>query len=294
MTDKSVTIWGAGFVGATAYKAFSKIEGWDVVVWDKFADNCKLMKEDPTARFVNEDVAKSSHLHLICVPTPMKQNGECFTGIVEEVVEKIASAGTGAYIVIKSTVPPGTTERLNEKWCRVFFNPEFLTEANAYEDFVELPYQIIGNPSKERCWPLINLYRDAKAQDVVRGGEMVLETSSTTAEMVKLTRNCYLATRLSFFNEIKQVCDKLGVEYDDMKHLAGLDERIGSHYNKVPGPDGKPGWSLSCLPKDLNDMIHVAYSAGVSPTVMEAVWHKNLEVRPERDWEEMEKAVKKD
>jgi UDPglucose 6-dehydrogenase len=294
MTNPLIAIWGAGFVGATCYQAFSKVSGWDVIVWDKFPDKCKLKQEMPDANFdaYNAKVAYSADLHFICVPTPMnKETGQCFTGIVEEVAKKIANHNKhGADIVIKSTVPPGTTKRLNDKYGRVFFNPEFLTEADAYEDFVSLPYQIVGNPGRSRSTLLATLYQNAAKQGVIEGGKMMLDTDSTVAEMVKLTRNCYLATRLSFFNEIKQLCDKLEVNYDDMRALAGMDERIGTHYNRVS--DDNPGWGLSCLPKDLNDLMFVAKDLGVDPKVMKAVWEKNLEVRKHRDWEEMEKAVK--
>jgi len=227
-------------------------------------------------------------LHFICVPTPMKENGACYTKKVVDLVRKISKNNrTGADLIIKSTVSPGATKKLNKKIGRVFFNPEFLTEANSYDDFVNLPYQIIGNPGKSRSELLIKLYTDAQEQGLLKGGSNIIECDSTVAEMVKLTRNAYLATRLSFFNEINQICNSINVPFDLMKELAGMDERVGNHYNKVPGPDGKLGFGGSCLCKDINSLMYVARKFQIEPSVLRGVWEKNLEVRPERDWENL-------
>jgi UDPglucose 6-dehydrogenase len=111
--------------------------------------------------------------------------------------------------------------------------------------------------------------------------------------MVKYTANCFLATKVSFANEIKQITDSLELNYDEVIRLATLDKRLGNSHWQVPGPmvasDGSgrylPGFSGSCFIKDINALINVAKSSGVSPTVLQAAWHKNVEVRPERDWE---------
>lgn len=301
----TAVIIGCGFVGATAYQAFSQIPGWEIYAYDKFADNCKLKQETPNAKFISWEETKHMQLALICLPTPMdKVTGECDTSLIENMVRDIrAREGRGqTEIVIKSTVPPGTTKRLNEKYSShnggLFFNPEFLTEANAYNDFVDLQYQIIGSPTEERSHFLSKLYTDGlnsvrkdSRLPVILGGRQIIQCDSTMAEMVKLTRNCYLATRLSFFNEIKEICDSLDVNYNEMRPLVGLDSRVGWHYNQVS--DENPGWGLSCLPKDINDLMFEAQVLGVDPKVMRAAWEKNLEVRKFRDWEQMEKAVKK-
>lgn len=295
MGEPLIGIFGAGFLGTSCYKAFSQIKGWNIIVWDKYPDNSLLKKQVPDANFDYYDAKKiyQADIHFVCVPTPMiKETGECYTGIVKEVIDKISKHNkNGSDIIIKSTVPPGTTKKFNKKVGRVFFNPEFLVERTAYQDFINLPYQIIGNPGRSKSDLLIRLYKDAYEQGIMKGGQEILECDSSVAEMVKLVRNCYLATRLSYFNEIKQICDKLNISYDEMKQLAGLDERVGNHYNMVPGPDGKCGFSLSCLPKDLNDLMYLARSLDVDPKVMSGVWQKNLEIRPEKDWEEQGRSI---
>ena len=110
--------------------------------------------------------------------------------------------------------------------------------------------------------------------------------SATELEMVKYTKNTYLATRLSFFNEIKQICDKLDVDFNFVKSVAGLDERVGNHYNTVN--EDNPGWGGHCLVKDINALIYLEKSLGIDPKVLQAVADKNLEVRKYRDWEKQE------
>jgi UDPglucose 6-dehydrogenase len=291
----SAVIWGAGFVGATAYRAFEGNMFFDLKAWDINPESSKLYKDDMYANFVSKEEALAATVHFICVPTPMKKDtGECDISIVESVVKEI-SENKGSFhheIVIKSTVPVGTCEMLSQKYdVKIIFNPEFLTEANAYEDFISLPYQIFGFTKKYNSTLTIlsDFYDHSPAFKNKKLNLIYLR--SEEAEMVKLMRNCYLATRLSFFNEMKQFADALGINFENVTASAGLDKRIGAHYNKVPGPDGKLGFSLSCLPKDLNDVIFAMKKSGVKPTVLKAVWEKNLEVRPEKDWEQMKKAV---
>jgi UDPglucose 6-dehydrogenase len=105
--------------------------------------------------------------------------------------------------------------------------------------------------------------------------------------MVKYVTNCFLATKVSFANEIKQICDKLDIDYDKVVEYSTKDKRLGTSHWAVPGHDGHFGFGLTCFPKDLNALIATATSLGVDPKVMIAVWEKNLEVRPEKDWEKL-------
>jgi UDPglucose 6-dehydrogenase len=115
-----------------------------------------------------------------------------------------------------------------------------------------------------------------------------VKTGSRTAESVKYFTNCFLATKVSFANEFKQICDHIEVDYDKVVEYALYDSRIGRTHFSSPGPDGKPGFGGSCFPKDLNALIHFAKQLEVKPTVLESVWQKNLEVRPEKDWEQLQ------
>jgi UDPglucose 6-dehydrogenase len=105
--------------------------------------------------------------------------------------------------------------------------------------------------------------------------------------MVKYTANCFLMTKVVFFNEIYQVCQKLGIEYKEVCKLVIADGRIGNSHLEVPGFDGFMGAGGKCFPKDLNALIAVAKELGVNPTILESVWKKNLEVREKQDWLEI-------
>ena len=115
----------------------------------------------------------------------------------------------------------------------------------------------------------------------------IIKTGSTTAEMVKYFANCFLATKVSFANEMKQFCDKKNIDYDKVVEYALYDNRIGQSHLGVPGPDGKLGFGGSCFPKDINALIHEMKKEDVNPSMLEATWKKNLLVRPEKDWEKL-------
>lgn len=300
---KNLLIVGAGFLGTTLYRAFLRLKDWNVQIHDKNPEESKLQKNlnsgdihlgfednnDPRVpNWASMDAASEADLVFVCVPTPMKSNGECCTDIVESVISEIRSINENCWICIKSTVPPGTTQRMHDQYGNVCFNPEFLTEVNAFHDFTTLPYQIIGyaetipNVYDSIGCPIRNLFESANSEGLI-DATSILEFSAKTAEMIKYTRNCYLATRLSFFNEIKQICDKLDIDYEQMSYYAGLDSRVGNHYNRIY--ENEPEFSGVCLPKDLNALIYFATELGVDPKVAKAVWAKNVEVAKRRTWE---------
>ena len=110
--------------------------------------------------------------------------------------------------------------------------------------------------------------------------------------MVKYLTNNFLTVKVAFANEMHQICQSLekaglNVDYDKVVEYAKYDERLGSSHWAVPGPDGKFGYSGSCFPKDINAMISVGDRLHVDTPVLDGAWKKNLEVRPERDWEKL-------
>ena len=102
--------------------------------------------------------------------------------------------------------------------------------------------------------------------------------------MVKYFINTFLAVKVSFANEIKQICDLIDLDYDEVKDLALYDNRIGKTHLMVPGPDGEMGFGGTCFPKDIKAFIHFVKEQGIDPVVLEAVWDKNLQVRGKKDW----------
>jgi UDPglucose 6-dehydrogenase len=192
-------------------------------------------------------------------------------------------------VVVKSTVPPGTTENWNKKYdgtgLHIVFNPEFLTEANALNDMREQNRIILGGPR-----PWINVVKQVFGTAFPK--VPIVKTSSTTAEMVKYLTNNFLTVKVAFANEMAQVCEALdksglNVDYDKVVEYAKYDRRLGESHWAVPGPDGHRGFGGHCFVKDLNAMIKVADDLNINTPVLDGAWENNLEVRPERDWEEL-------
>lgn len=252
----------------------------------------------PIARLVSnlEDgvrYERFTDVYFVAVPTPMLPDGSADTSIVEAVLDDLSqqprSHKSCRIAVVKSTCPPGTTERWNRKYAstalRVIFNPEFLTEANAIDDFKNQDRIVLGGPR-----PYINVVKQVFEAAFPR--VPIWKTSSTTAEMVKYTTNAFLATKVSFANEVSQICEALDdrgldIDYDKVIEYATLDKRLGTSHWKVPGPDGHRGFGGSCFPKDINALMHIARENGVDPMTLDGAWRKNLDVRPERDWEQL-------
>jgi len=117
---------------------------------------------------------------------------------------------------------------------------------------------------------------------------------SDESELVKYTANCFLATKVMFFNGIRMLAENLGIDYDEIMRGVHSDPRIGKTHTQVPGPDGNYGFGGTCFPKDINALIRTMKDYMVDPKILEAVWENNLSVREDWDWAESESAVKDD
>tara|TARA_B110000008_G_scaffold32575_1_gene28995 strand:+ start:697 stop:1515 length:819 start_codon:yes stop_codon:yes gene_type:complete len=264
MTTKLGLI-GNGFVGGAARQL--ACEKTEVYVYDIDADKCV-----PKGTTI-DDVALCD-IVFVAVPTPATKDGSCFLGIVESVVDELKKSNPECSIVIRSTCPPGTAERLG-----CMFMPEFLTESNANEDFCANPLWILGGESSE---VLQRVLTNAKESGCIASDEL-LQMPSKEAELVKYVRNCFLATKVSFFNEVCSFCEKNGLDYESVRIGATRDKRIGSGHSRVPGPDGRRGFGGICFPKDVAawcDFANAEYS------IVRAAHERNRNVdRSDRDWE---------
>lgn len=299
-----VGVVGQGFVGGTMTKCL-RGRGLTIETYDKFS------AEKSTTKSI-VDLVVSSDILFVCVPTPMKMSdGSCDTHIVDEVLGEISEAARNEAIslmeaggkpekkiaIIRSTVPPGTTESLQRKHpnIEIMFNPEFLREAHAENDFMNQTRIVLGgdlgkellsrDPKGRQFGPMTQvalMYRKAFPE------VPILNVSRSTAEMVKYMTNIFLATKVSLANEFYDICQTLRIDYDKAIQIAQYDERLGPSHWKTPGPDGDRGFGGHCLPKDLQALMATAKSRDVNPVVMKAVWDKNESIRRNRDWEEME------
>ena len=264
-----IGIIGQGYVGGAIKMGFK--EHYDIETYDKF----DLAK---STRSSIKRVVEFTDVIFVCVPTPMRKDGTCYTGIVEEVIREINETADGHIVVIKSTIPPGTTDRINAEYTKstVIFNPEFLTEANFIDDFKNQNRIILGGDRKGTS-KVRQLYSRLFPQATI------VKTGAKHAEMVKYFTNCFLATKVSFANEMKHICDSIDLDYDKVVEYATYDERLGKSHWSVPGPDGDLGFGGHCLPKDLSAMVNGFDTLGL----LEAVEQVNDQVRENRDWESM-------
>lgn len=269
---KTIGIIGQGFVGNSVNQGLKNhfnIETYDTI------------EEKRTVENINELFHKSDII-FVCLPTPMKTSGECDISIVESVFSELNSIGK-KIVILKSTVPPGTCDKLNEKYQNldVVFNPEFLTEANAVQDFINQNRIILGGSSDEILSYVESLFRIAFER------VPIVKTNRKIAEMVKYVTNCFLATKVSFANNIYDICDKSEINYDQMIDIVKLDKRVGDSHWRVPGPDGDRGYGGHCFPKDMGALLHYASNIGVYPTLIHGAIQVNDWVRKNRDWENM-------
>jgi len=275
---------GQGFVGGSVYEGMKNY--FETFTFD-----------------INGNCTESSLFNLIekcdmiflCLPTPMRKSGECDLSIVKNCLSQldmiVKSLDKKDFIVIiKSTIPPGTTEVLNKENLnlKIVFNPEFLTEANAVEDYKNQNRIIIGG---DRPWTSKVKTVFEKAFPKVP----IIKTSSTIAEMIKYVTNTFLATKVSFANEMYQICEGLDIDYDKVMEYSKYDERLAKSHWSVPGPDGDFGYGGHCFPKDMSGLRYVANELGVKTTMLDAAIEKNKEVRTDKDWEkQIGRAVSED
>jgi UDPglucose 6-dehydrogenase len=290
---KTIAVIGQGFVGGSLTTVFSE-HGFEVLAYDKaakYVTGSHPYRPEDLRHLVSfaESTEDFSSIYFVCLPTPMYEDGSADLTIVEGALDELASFPGNRIAVVKSTVPPGSTERWNKKYestgLRVVFNPEFLTEANALDDMRNQNRIVIGGPR-----PWINSVKQIFQTAFPK--VPIIKTSSTTAEMVKYLTNNFLTVKVAFANEMAQICEALdssglNVDYDKVVEYAKYDKRLGDSHWGVPGPDGHHGFGGSCFVKDLNAMTKIADDLFVDTPVMDGAWKKNLEVRPERDWEKL-------
>ncbi len=266
---KSIGIIGQGFVGTAVNEGLAKF--YNIETYD--------ISKDSTCSSLEELCGKSDII-FVCLPTPMDSSGRCHLGIIEPVLGNINDSTNGKIIVVKSTVPPGTTEKWNKMYknISIVFNPEFLTEANSIEDFKNQNRIIVGG-GRRAATKVVRIYKKAFPK------VPIIKTGSTYAEMVKYLTNCFLAMKVSFANEMYEISNALDIDYDKVVEYAMYDDRLGYSHWMVPGPDGDFGYGGHCFPKDVNALKTLAWSIGCSPMMLEATDSKNNEVRNNRDWE---------
>jgi UDPglucose 6-dehydrogenase len=287
MTTERLGVIGVGYVGLVTAACFAQT-GHDVVCLD--IDEAKLERlrageapihEPGLAQLLGEcrerltftssaaDLFERAEIAFVCVDTPPSASGDADLSRVEAVIGAIPAGTRDAVLVMKSTVPPGTGARLrrtlDERGLQAVAyasNPEFLREGSAIADFLHPDRVVVGADQPDVGERIAALYRSF-------GGAELL-TDVTSAEMIKHASNAFLATKISFMNEIANVCEEVGANVDLVARGMGLDARIGSSFLR-PGL----GFGGSCFPKDVAALKQLAGNSGYHFQLLSAVIEVN-------------------
>jgi UDPglucose 6-dehydrogenase len=279
MSSEFVNIVGYGYVGgALGFLCKQNKVGfctYDVLKKDESQaifnfDNLKALVQ-------HSELYNNHNVYFICVPTPPKQEtGECDTTIVEQVIKQLYDFSTKpTSVIIKSTVKPGTTRNFFNNFgskLNIVFCPEFLKEKTFQEDMYNANFCLLGlhcdDIMKEKVSDVMkNLYKHKKIDVVCRNYE--------ECELFKYTINVYLAVKVWYFNEISEVCDKMGVKYQNLQSLFQLETRIGESHTDAPGHDGSYGFGGKCLPKETLALKHLQERLGLPNNVLSEILNRN-------------------
>lgn len=210
---------------------------------------------------------------FIAIGTPPREDGSADLSAIENAVQEIARhVDKRTILVMKSTVPVGTGDRvealvkpLAKHPIVVVSNPEFLKEGTAVDDFLRPDRVVVGTDDEEAADTLRELYLP-----FVRNRNPILVVQRAASEMIKYAANCYLSTRISYINQIANICEALGIDVEQVRSGIGYDARIGSHF-MYPGI----GYGGSCFPKDVQALFHVANNIGIEADLLGAVHQVN-------------------
>lgn len=236
-----IQIIGLGIVG-TAQAYLSKELGHEVVGYDIRSISHQYCK-------VNDSYVKDADITFICTPE----------AVVEEVIANLVNIGHEGLIVIKSTMPIGTTEQLSKKFkVHICHNPEFLRELTYMEDVIDPDMMVVGECCKEHG-DLVQSFYEPMNKPIIR-------TNTAMSELTKLTLNAHLSALITFWNEIDEVCNKLNIDPKNLSKIIRHDPRISSYGTVFFGSP----YGGKCLPKDTRHLIAGFRSYGLNPKLFEA------------------------
>ena len=258
-------IIGKGFVGSAVSNGFDK--------------NVKQFIVDPKVNnnTIKDLVKFSPAITFVCVPTPIADDGSCDTSIANDVLHNLHKQEYKGVVVIKSTIIPDYLHEFKRNFdLKIVYNPEFLTEANADEDFKNPPFQVFGGKWRD-CEVVEKAYLRHSSVRIVP----TFKVDLTTASLLKYTINSWLATKVVFFNELYKLhqSGSSAVPWEQFTDMLSRDPRIGNSHMQVPGPDGQLGFGGHCFPKDTQALIHYADSKNLDLSVLKKAVKTNSRIR---------------
>jgi UDPglucose 6-dehydrogenase len=237
-----IGIIGYGMVGKAVAHGFSKTT---------------VLLSDPAYNdlSVSYMCSKNPDAIFVCVPTPT--DGTNY-GILKGVLVEIMTSGYDGLVVVKSTVLPHHLSGFD-----VLYNPEFLSRATSFDDFINPPFVLIGG-DHDKAMRLADLYRTYSHVNM----DSVKFTDIKTAALAKYAMNTFYATKVTFMNQIHDVAEEIGADFDELTDILKCQPWMGTHHFAVPGPDGQRGFGGPCLPKDTQALTN-EYNLELLNTVLE-------------------------
>ena len=283
----SISIIGAGVVGSATGMGLHKM-GHDVIFYDISKQKLLSLKEQGYQVGSSiENVISKTDISFVCVNTPTKNDGQQDLSQVTSVLPDIAKALNNIerrhhLVVFRSTMLPGTMRHIiieyldrncnNDKMrgrdYDICYNPEFLRQNSALEDFFKPDRIVIGEDREDASLPLKQLYKDFRSDIII--------TNFEAAEMIKYTSNCFLSLKISFFNEISMICKEMGIDYKAVNQAVSLDKRIGKYGTEAGRPFGG-----ACLPKDTQALAYLVKRLQIKPDLLQIILDINKKVEDE-------------
>ena len=269
-----IGIIGNGFVGKAT--KLLKSPSIHILVYDIRPEACEPLG-------TNLEDLENCDIVFYCLPTPMNHHGKCYTKLLEDAIPKLKNP----FKVIRSTVPVGFCQSQN-----CFFMPEFLTEANWRDDFINSTHWVFGVLQGHQNKELNNefnrriekLFNTSAHEGLIHSSKTYF-ISNNEAEMLKLVKNCYLSAKVGIMNELYDFCQAKNVSYENLKKFLSFDPRIGNTHLNVPGYGGLRGFGGTCFPKDTHSLYSQFQEAGVPSIIYQSILDRNDNIdRPQREW----------
>ena len=259
-----IGVIGNGYVGGAVAKGLAKL-GDDVAIWDRdHSRSTHTLDETCGADFV-----------FLCVPTPTTRSGRQDMYAVSEMTRVVSELNLNAIIMMKSTVLPGTCERMSSLYnIPIISNPEFLSARTAEEDFLH-PTSIVAGHHDEGIRDRVQQFYAARFPDV----PLLLYHSCREAELVKYARNTFFALKVAYMNQLYDLAASLEVPWESVKEGLLGSGWVNPMHTNVPGSDGSRGFGGACLPKDSRALLEFSWDQRMPLTILEAALSANKLLR---------------